>query len=177
MIKNFVDLYAQHPDIYIVQHPKKADEEACILLCTVPKWFAGWVDIDSPSDPYEESTWKAIAEFLQGEHTFAGGRYGMARELQQRQLSFLESFTLGELCHIVQLAIQHRRLIVYHRKMLKPIQAVLCQLSPANGAAAQAEGEEIKDMDDLCLVLFRMLIHHPQGIRLCRMKQMIKHEF
>uniref|UniRef100_A0A7S3MD91 Uncharacterized protein n=1 Tax=Spumella elongata TaxID=89044 RepID=A0A7S3MD91_9STRA len=31
-------------------------------------------------------------------------------------------------------------------------------------------------MDDLCLVLFRMLIHHPQGIRLCRMKQMIKHE-
>merc|ERR1719502_691231 len=68
MIKNFVDLYAQHPDIYIVQHPKKADEEACILLCTVPKWFAGWVDIDSPSDPYEESTWKAIAEFLQGEH-------------------------------------------------------------------------------------------------------------
>merc|ERR1739845_33511 len=39
------------------------------------------------------------------------------------------------------------------------------------------ESEEIKDMDDLCLVLFRMLIRHPQGIRLCRMKQMIKHEF
>merc|ERR1719162_2471738 len=78
---------------------------------------------------------------------------------------------------MVQLAIQNRRLIVYHRKMLKPIQTVLCQqLSPANGNGANAEGEEIKDMDDLCLVLFRMLIHHPQGIRLCRMKQMIKHE-
>merc|ERR1712151_759241 len=32
-------------------------------------------------------------------------------------------------------------------------------------------------MDDLCQVLFRMLAHHPQGLRLCRLKQMIKHEF
>merc|ERR1712146_735926 len=39
------------------------------------------------------------------------------------------------------------------------------------------DGEEIKDMDDLTLVLFRMLMIHPSGIRLCRMKQMIKHEF
>ncbi|CAK9008941.1 Hypothetical protein SCF082_LOCUS10084 [Durusdinium trenchii] len=63
--------------------------------------------------------------------------------------------------------------------MLKPIQTVLCQLSPdGNGGAADtAEGEEIKEMDDLTMVLFRMLLHHPSGIRLCRMKQMIKHEF
>jgi len=179
IVKSFVELYAQHPDIFLVQQPSQSQsgDEATIFFVNEPSWFKGWVDIDSPNDPYDESMWEELAKFLDGEHTFAGGRYGMARELMQRNLSFLAPHSLGEVCHIVQLAIQVRRLIVYHRKMLKPIQTVLCQLSPANGNGVGAEGEEIKDMDDLCLVLFRMLIHHPQGIRLCRMKQMIKHEF
>lgn len=48
-------------------------------------------------------------EFLEdGAHAFAGGRYGMARELVSRNLSFLEPYALGEICHIVQLAIQQR---------------------------------------------------------------------
>jgi len=179
IVKSFVELYAQHPDLFIVQPPTQSQsgDEATIFFVTEPSWFKGWVDIDSPDDPYEESMWEDLARFLDGEHTFAGGRYGMARELMQRNLPFLAPRSLGEVCHIVQLAIQVRRLIVYHRKMLKPIQTVLCQLSPGNGDGAPSEGEEIKDMDDLCLVLFRMLIHHPQGIRLCRMKQTIKHEF
>mmetsp|Transcript_13387 Transcript_13387/g.34497 ORF Transcript_13387/g.34497 Transcript_13387/m.34497 type:complete len:711 (+) Transcript_13387:71-2203(+) len=181
IVKSFVELYAQHSDLYIVQQPAQGSgtDEATILFQTEPDWFKGWVDIDAPDDPYDEELWDELAKFLDGEHTFAGGRYGMARELMQRNLAFLAKHSLGEVCHIVQLAIQHRRLIVYHRKMLKPIQTVLCQLSPSNGGGAGPvpEGEEIKDMDDLCGVLFRMLIHHPQGIRLCRMKQMIKHEF
>lgn len=109
----------------------------------------------------------------------------MARELMQRNLPFLAELSLGEVCHVVQLAIQHRKLIVYHRKMLKPIQAVLAQpVAAATGTGANAsaavdpaEGREIVDVDDLCLVLFRMLWHHPQGLRLCRLKQMIKHKF
>jgi len=181
IVKSFVELYSQHPDLFIVQQPAQGSQtdEATIFFVKEPDWFKGWIDIDSADDPYPEATWEELAKFLDGEHTFAGGRYGMARELMQRNLPFLSSLSLGEVCHMVQLAIQHRRLIVYHRKMLKPIQTVLCQqppLSPANGNGGAAEGEEIKDMDDLCLVLFRMLIHHPQGIRLCRMKQMIKHE-
>jgi len=178
IVKTFVDLYAQHPDLFIVQQPTPGNgaDEATIFFVKEPSWFKGWIDIDAPDDPYDEEIWKEFAKFLDGEHTFAGGRYGMARELMQRNLPFLAPLSLGEVCHMVQLAIQHRRLIVYHRKMLKPIQTVLCQLSPANGNGANAEGEEIKDMDDLCMVLFRMLMHHPQGIRLCRMKQMIKHE-
>ncbi|CAE7741307.1 unnamed protein product, partial [Symbiodinium microadriaticum] len=181
IVKSFEDLYTQHPDLFDVQNPKSG-EETTIYFHKPPAWFKGWVDIDSPDDPYDETMWKELAKFLDGEHTFAGGRYGMARELMQRNLPFLANHSLGEVCHIVQLAIQHRRLIVYHRKMLKPIQTVLCQLSPdGNGTVdnqeAGFEGEEIKEMDDLTMVLFRMLLHHPSGIRLCRMKQMIKHEF
>jgi len=181
MSKAFVELYQLYPDLFIVQNPNGGDE-ATMFFLTEPAGFKGWVDIDSPEDPYDEAMWAELAKFLNGEHTFAGGRYGMARELMQRNLPFLANHSLGEVCHIVQLAIQHRRLIVYHRKMLKPIQTVLCQLGPDGFAAATAEaaleGEEIKDMDDLCGVLFRMLLtHHQNGIRLCRMKQIIKHEF
>jgi len=177
-VKNFVDLYAEHQDLFQIVRPSQLDEEVTIFMIKEPSWFKGWVDIDSPDDPYEESMWEAFEKFLDGEHTFAGGRYGMARELMQRHLPFLAPHSLGEVCHIVQLAIQHRRLIVYHRKMLKPIQTVL-QPSPAAVASVvgTTEGEDIKDMDDLCCVLFRMLLHHPQGLRLCRLKQMIKHEF
>lgn len=179
MVKSFVELYMMYPDLFVVLNPNGGDE-ATMFFVKEPAWFKGWVDIDSPSDPYDEFMWQELAKFLNGEHTFAGGRYGMARELIQRNLPFLAKHSLGEVCHIVQLAIQTRRLIVYHRKMLKPIQTVLCQL-PDMGKMTTVEqmleGEEIKDMDDLCIVLFRMLTHHPSGIRLCRMKQMIKHEF
>jgi len=169
VIKNFVDLYAEHPDLFTV-----SSDEA-FLLVNEPTWFKGWVDIDSSQDPYPEEMWEGFAQFLDGEHTFAGGRYGMARELIQRDLPFLAGLSLGEVCHIVQLAIQHRRLIVYHRKMLKPIRVVLAQ--PAATPEVGNEGKDISDMDDLCVVLFRMLANHPQGLRLCRLKQMIKHDF
>mmetsp|Transcript_76035 Transcript_76035/g.180960 ORF Transcript_76035/g.180960 Transcript_76035/m.180960 type:complete len:670 (-) Transcript_76035:63-2072(-) len=177
VVKNFVDLYAEHRDLFIVQRPTHSDEEAIVFLVTEPSWFKGWLDIDSPDDPYDEVLWAEFAKFLNGEHTFAGGRYGMARELMQRNLPFLAGLSLGEVCHIVQLAIQHRRLIVYHRKMLKPIQAVLQQPAPLTVPGTTEASEEITDMDDLCMVLFRMLWHHPSGLRLCRLKQMIKHEF
>eukprot|EP00434_Breviolum_minutum_P033887 symbB.v1.2.029981.t1/scaffold3334.1/size71796/3 len=154
IVKSFEDLYTQHPDLFEVQNPKSG-EETTIYFHKPPTWFKGWIDIDSPDDPYDESMWKELAKYLDGERTFAGGRYGMARELMQRNLALLGPYSLGEVCHIVQLAIQHRR----------------------RGPADTAEGEEIKDMDDLTMVLFRMLLHHPSGIRLCRMKQMIKHEF
>jgi hypothetical protein len=177
VVKGFVDYYSQYPDWFVVQQAEGPSDEVAIFFKNEPPWFKGWIDIDSPDDPYDESMWEDFKYFLDGEHTFAGGRYGMARELMQRNQQFLEPYSLGQVCHIVQLAIQHRRLIVYHRKMLKPIQTVLSHLPPTNGNSAEDEGEEIKDMDDLCLVLFRMLIHHPMGLRLCRMKQMIKHEF
>lgn len=177
LVKNFADLYGEHQDLFKIVRPSQLDEEITIFMVTEPSWFKGWVDIDSQDDPYDEVMWSAFGKFLDGEHTFAGGRYGMARELMQRKLNFFSEHSLGEVCHIVQLAIQHRRLIVYHRKMLKPIQTVLQpQPSPA-ATPGIPEGDDIKDMDDLCGVLFRMLLHHPQGLRLCRLKQMIKHEF
>merc|ERR1712066_95041 len=114
-------------------------DEAIIFFNSDPPWFKGWIDIDSPEDPYDESMWQVFEAFLDDEQSFAGGRYGMATELVQRHLPFLENYSLGEICHIVQLAIQKRKLIVYHRKMLKPIQSVLRQGGDINEDTKEPE--------------------------------------
>mmetsp|Transcript_19417 Transcript_19417/g.56402 ORF Transcript_19417/g.56402 Transcript_19417/m.56402 type:complete len:517 (-) Transcript_19417:135-1685(-) len=179
VIRQFLDLYGQHSDLFKVN---QADpDEASVFLVTEPTWFKGWVDLESTDDPYDEDMWQALKEFLEeGAHAFAGGRYGMARELVSRNLSFLAPYSLGEICHIVQLAIQHRKIIAYHKKMLKPMQGTLAlaNVSSNNGAGGAAADnlEEIGDLLQLCKVLFKTLRKHPQGIRLDRMKQMIKEE-
>lgn len=174
VVRAFVDLYSQHADLFRVQD-NAGSEEAAVFFASEPPWFKGWVDIDAADDPYDENMWQELKKFLEGGHTFAGGRYGMARELMQRNLSFLAPYSLGEVCHIVQLAIQQRKIIVYHKKMLKPMQPTLCQPAPTNGAGS-LDLEEIATLFQLCRVLFKTLKSHPQGIRLDRMKQMIKEE-
>merc|ERR1712157_469284 len=77
IVKSFVELYAQHPDLFQVINPAGADDEATIYFVKDPSWFKGWIDIDSPNDPYDEELWENLRKFLDGEHTFAGGRYGM----------------------------------------------------------------------------------------------------
>jgi len=178
VIKSFVEFYGQHSDLFRLQ--ASPSEETAIFFVTEPSWFKGWVDIDAPEDPYDEGLWQAFKDFLDSGHAFAGGRYGMARELAQRNLAFLSAYSLGEICHIVQLAIQKRKIIVYHRKMLKPMPAAgagadaLAANGGENGAAADAE--DITEYPHLYRVIFKTLRRHPSGIRLSRLKQMIKEE-
>eukprot|EP00927_Polykrikos_kofoidii_P054658 TRINITY_DN49045_c0_g1_i1.p1 TRINITY_DN49045_c0_g1~~TRINITY_DN49045_c0_g1_i1.p1 ORF type:complete len:552 (-),score=68.84 TRINITY_DN49045_c0_g1_i1:266-1921(-) len=176
IVKHFILLYSKYSDLFNVKEPTQG-EEASIYFNNEPHWFQGWVDIDSPEDPYDEAMWEALHKYLEGEHTFAGGRYGMARELKERNLPFLNDYTLGSVCHIVQLAIQHRKIIVYHRKMLKPIQSIVGHQPIANGSGNAGGESEVEDMDRLTTLLFRMLVRHPGGVQLSRMKQMIKNEF
>eukprot|EP00932_Pfiesteria_piscicida_P004296 SRR837773.142.p2 GENE.SRR837773.142~~SRR837773.142.p2 ORF type:complete len:178 (-),score=70.13 SRR837773.142:10-543(-) len=117
--------------------------------------------------------WQALKTYLEEGHTFAGGRYGMARDLAAKNLPFLQPHCLGEICHMVQLAIQQRKIIVYHKKMLKPMQPLSSGMLN-NGE--KPDGEEITDMPQLLRAIFRTLKKHPQGIRLDRMKQMIREE-
>jgi hypothetical protein len=175
VIKGFADFYGQHSDLFRVE--QATDDDTAIYFAKDPAWFKGWVDIDSWNDPYDEGMWAAFKTFLEEGHAFAGGRYGMARELAQRNLSFLEPYTLGEVCHIVQLAIQKRKIIVYHRKMLKPMPSNLGGEAIVPAAGDNGDNtEEITDMNVLYRVIFRTLRRHPAGIRLSRLKQMIKEE-
>jgi len=76
-----------------------------------------FVDVYSPNDPYPPSLWAAAAAYFQSlegtEMTLPGGRYSCAQALASRRLPFLEGRSLGEVCHIVQLAISQKKLLGY----------------------------------------------------------------
>jgi hypothetical protein len=76
-----------------------------------------FVDVYSSVDVYPEGMWGAAAAYLQGlsgdEMYLPGGRYACAQALEARNLDFLHGRTLGQICHIVQLAISQRKLLGY----------------------------------------------------------------
>jgi len=82
-----------------------------------PKCRATLVDVYSSSDPYPEDFWRAATEYFEGlvEHNMRlpGGRYSCAQALVARKLSFLAGRSLGQVCHIVQLAISRRKILGY----------------------------------------------------------------
>jgi len=82
-----------------------------------PKCRATLVDVYSSADPYPEEFWHAATEYFEGlvEHNMRlpGGRYSCAQALVARRLNFLAGRSLGQVCHIVQLAISRRKILGY----------------------------------------------------------------
>jgi hypothetical protein len=78
---------------------------------------ARFVDTYDPVDVYPEDLWTAAAEYFENapreETTLQGGRYSCARTLLFRNLTFLANRSLGQVCHIIQLAITDRKLLGY----------------------------------------------------------------
>jgi len=77
-----------------------------------------FVDACSPSDPYPESLWQALASHFCGSSanegwSLPGGRYACAQALVAWRLPCLAGRSLGEVCHIVQLAISQRQILGY----------------------------------------------------------------
>jgi len=84
------------------------------LFVNAPEPF---VDVYSKEDMYSESMWKAAAEYFEAlsteEGVLPGGRYACAQTLSLRGLPFFKDFTLGRICHFVQIAISSRKVLGY----------------------------------------------------------------
>jgi hypothetical protein len=84
------------------------------LLVGQPSDF---VDVYSPQDDYPQSLWDAMMDFcvqLQGEEAkLPGGRYACAQAIVAKDLPCLKAFSLGKVCHIVQLAISQKKILGY----------------------------------------------------------------
>mmetsp|Transcript_19549 Transcript_19549/g.56916 ORF Transcript_19549/g.56916 Transcript_19549/m.56916 type:complete len:527 (+) Transcript_19549:89-1669(+) len=101
---------------------------------------ATFVDSCSPVDEYSEEMWEQIAQYLSDTPTgwsLPGGRFASSQALVQMKLPFLQGFSLGQVCHIVQLAISQRKLLGYTDGELVPYacsaswrkdQSALCRL-------------------------------------------------
>mmetsp|Transcript_133358 Transcript_133358/g.345120 ORF Transcript_133358/g.345120 Transcript_133358/m.345120 type:complete len:566 (+) Transcript_133358:79-1776(+) len=83
-----------------------------------------FVDPCSPLDPYPPKLWKEAAEYFSRIDEEAGclpsGRYACAQVLLSRDLPFLQGRSLGEACHVVQLAISQKKILGYADGQLVP---------------------------------------------------------
>ena len=95
--------------------------EWSVSLVNVPPAF---VDYYSAEDKYPAELWaKAAAYFVDApdeEMTLPGGRYSCAQALQSRCLPCFEGYSLGQLSHVVQLAIADKKLLGYHNGFVVP---------------------------------------------------------
>lgn len=81
-------------------------------------WPANFVDAQKEYDPFPSALWAAMSAFFAEGGAGAylelpGGRYACARTLQTAGLPFMSGYVLGEICHLVQLAISHKKILGY----------------------------------------------------------------
>jgi len=86
-----------------------------------------FIDVYSPDDRYPEWMWSAAAAYFntlgklrRPEMSLPGGRYSCARALASRGIPWLQGRSLGEVCHIVQLAISQKKLLGYSNGTVVP---------------------------------------------------------
>lgn len=83
-----------------------------------------FVNVYSPVDVYPTELWaeaSAYFESLSGDNMFLpGGRYSCAQALMARNLPFLADRSLGQVCHIVQLAISQKKILGYFNGAVVP---------------------------------------------------------
>lgn len=76
-----------------------------------------FIDVYSPEDVYPAELWTAASRYFgslhEGDFDLLGGRFACAECLASRRLDFLEGRSLGQICHIVQLAISQKKILGY----------------------------------------------------------------
>lgn len=88
-------------------------EWSALLFGVEPRF----VDVYSPEDIYPAELWVAATRYFgslgEGDFELPGGRFSCAQCLASRRLDFLEGRSLGQICHIVQLAISQKKILGY----------------------------------------------------------------
>jgi len=83
-----------------------------------------FLDVCSQFDPYPQEMWLAARTYIQSlsdeDMYLPGGRYACARALAGSSLPFLAGFSLGQICHIVQLAISQKQILGHMKGHLVP---------------------------------------------------------
>jgi len=108
-------------------------------LCDRPSNF---VDIYSPEDAFSLEFWghlNSYCESLSGpDMMLPGGRYACAQAFVGRKLDFLAVFSLGQVCHIVQISISHRKILGYCNGAIVPYSRSLSMMKERCAERQQA---------------------------------------
>lgn len=99
-------------------------EDACDWAVALTARQPTFIDVYKQEDPYPEELWAEFASFCSGDSgkslSLPGGRYSCALSLQAQGLPFLQDRSLGEINHIVQLALTQRKLLGYSNGSIVP---------------------------------------------------------
>lgn len=100
--------------------PAQGGEWTALLIGCEPKF----VDVYSPVDIYPESMWQAATSYFEQvtgpDAILPGGRFSCAQCLVDRRLPFFHRYSLGSVCHIVQLAISQKKILGYSNDGITP---------------------------------------------------------
>jgi hypothetical protein len=105
----------------------------------------------------------------------------MACELQKRKPPFLRSYSLGQLCHIIQLGINQKNLLAYEDNELKPVAACIARTHALMGLPQSASNVDdvphIKDVAELVTYLCKLLPTPKDHVVLAMLKRKLRQVF
>merc|ERR1712226_1633774 len=116
--------------------------------------------------------------------TLPGGRYACARVLVGRQLPFLQGWSFGQVCHVVQIAITQRRLLGYREGYLVPYKHSESWVKEQCAVLQSPTGQETcpaVSWEDVRGLLQHLLATHrnsePAGITISNLKRLFRLDF
>ncbi|EZG44852.1 OST-HTH associated domain protein, partial [Gregarina niphandrodes] len=120
LVQHAIAYYAATPQWYEVA--QATDQIHCVYFRQQPKWFRGWVDLKSPRNHHPPQLWVDFLDFLldrPGGWLFSHTRYVLAKALKKHGPLSLQRLRLGDIAHLIQLALQQEYLC-YETTMIVP---------------------------------------------------------
>lgn len=174
-----------------------------IMLRDPPSSFRYFVDHLSPEDPYPNELWLKIKAFVEQQlcvrikaflekaapDPYAGWpkcRYDFAKWMRSR-LDCLSTYSLGHVCHIVQLCISKKEFLGYHSGSLVPYylsdaykrkastsQSIPSQISPSERDSCMSCAQSWEQAGEL---IARLVDQNFGAVRLSSLKEMSRKMF
>eukprot|EP00928_Gymnodinium_smaydae_P079461 TRINITY_DN63383_c0_g1_i1.p1 TRINITY_DN63383_c0_g1~~TRINITY_DN63383_c0_g1_i1.p1 ORF type:complete len:582 (+),score=102.90 TRINITY_DN63383_c0_g1_i1:97-1746(+) len=144
-----------------------------------------FVDIYAEEDVYPEELWEAASTHFsalgEDEMNLPGGRYVSAQGLMALKLPFLEGYSLGQVCHFVQIAMTQRKLLGYLNGAIVPYgrsQTAVRERCAEQLSLCRKSKYSIATWDKLHACIAELLKEDPKGgLPLSNVKRVLRNRF
>merc|ERR1712194_627052 len=146
-----------------------------------------FVDPTSSMDKYSPQLWADFARYVLSDECglLPASRYDAASVLRSRELPFLRGYSLGQLCHIVQLAISHKSILghkddghlVPYLSSLQHAKEV-CAMKQEMFSNIGSKTSGVKASMEECLMMLKQLLFEVRGpIMASSLKRLFQERF
>jgi len=190
-MKHLIKVCASSPQLRIM------NEEGGDWSAVIVGRAQQFVNVYSPTDFYPPELWEQADAYFRSlspeEMKMPGGRYACAQVLVARNLPFLANRSLGQVCHMVQLAISQKRILGYHSGSTVPYsrsQSMMKEWCAYKGAHCTSQGTNAANANPMPLanwdearIYLRLILQNaatPKGpgmIPLSNVKRLFRSQF